>query len=125
MEAASDLLLKFGRLPERPKGADCKSAGNAYGGSNPSSATERKTSPDLRKRRSGEVFSLRSGAMRGQIGRSCSQNVVTALLAWQRCGQARVVIGRLRCTYRTSSNPKFLDAPLDGIERLLSSESSP
>jgi hypothetical protein len=31
--------LKFGRLPERPKGADCKSAGNAYGGSNPSSAT--------------------------------------------------------------------------------------
>jgi hypothetical protein len=32
--------LKFGRLPERPKGADCKSAGNAYGGSNPSSATQ-------------------------------------------------------------------------------------
>src|SRR5699024_7619090 len=28
-----------GRLPERPKGADCKSAGIAYGGSNPSSAT--------------------------------------------------------------------------------------
>src|SRR5215217_297604 len=35
------LLLKFGRLPERPKGADCKSAGNAYGGSNPSSATQK------------------------------------------------------------------------------------
>src|SRR3982750_2904681 len=39
--SGSDLLLKFGRLPERPKGADCKSAGNAYGGSNPSSATQR------------------------------------------------------------------------------------
>src|SRR5215217_5691860 len=38
------LLLKFGRLPERPKGADCKSAGNAYGGSNPSSATQGKAS---------------------------------------------------------------------------------
>lgn len=32
-------ILVFGRLPERPKGADCKSAGTAYGGSNPSSAT--------------------------------------------------------------------------------------
>ena len=29
-----------GRLPERPKGADCKSAGNAYSGSNPLPATE-------------------------------------------------------------------------------------
>ena len=32
-------LLGLGRLPERPKGADCKSAGTAYGGSNPSPAT--------------------------------------------------------------------------------------
>ena len=32
-------LVKRGRLPERPKGADCKSAGTAYGGSNPSPAT--------------------------------------------------------------------------------------
>src|SRR6478752_1909457 len=29
----------LGGLPEWPKGADCKSAGNAYGGSNPSPAT--------------------------------------------------------------------------------------
>lgn len=33
----------LGRLPERPKGADCKSAGTAYGGSNPSSATAAQT----------------------------------------------------------------------------------
>ena len=26
-------------MPERPKGADCKSAGNAFGGSNPSPST--------------------------------------------------------------------------------------
>src|SRR4051812_7244737 len=31
-----------GRLPERPKGADCKSAGNAFTGSNPVSATNGK-----------------------------------------------------------------------------------
>lgn len=34
-----DVFNCFGRLPEWPKGADCKSAGIAYGGSNPSSAT--------------------------------------------------------------------------------------
>ncbi len=28
-------------MPERPKGADCKSAGNAFGGSNPSPGTNR------------------------------------------------------------------------------------
>ena len=39
-----------GRLPERPKGADCKSAGNAYSGSNPLPATVAKVAPDLRKR---------------------------------------------------------------------------
>lgn len=27
--------LNSGGVPERPKGADCKSAGNAFGGSNP------------------------------------------------------------------------------------------
>src|SRR5690606_34361122 len=31
----------YGRLPERPKGADCKSAGTAYVGSNPTPATEK------------------------------------------------------------------------------------
>ncbi len=29
----------FGGMPERPKGADCKSAGYAYGGSNPPPTT--------------------------------------------------------------------------------------
>ena len=27
--------LFFGRIPERPKGTDCKSAANCFGGSNP------------------------------------------------------------------------------------------
>ena len=31
-------------MPERPKGADCKSAGNAFGGSNPSPGTKRDSS---------------------------------------------------------------------------------
>ena len=29
----------YAGMPERPKGADCKSAGNAFGGSNPSPGT--------------------------------------------------------------------------------------
>ena len=37
---ASAFLKKvFGWLPEWPNGADCKSAGYAYGGSNPSPPT--------------------------------------------------------------------------------------
>jgi hypothetical protein len=31
--------LTFGGVPERPKGADCKSAGSAFGGSNPPPST--------------------------------------------------------------------------------------
>ena len=31
--------LIIGRVPERPKGADCKSAVNDFGGSNPPSST--------------------------------------------------------------------------------------
>ena len=31
------LKIKYGRFPEWPKGTDCKSAGNAFGGSNPPS----------------------------------------------------------------------------------------
>lgn len=68
MEAASDLLLKFGRLPERPKGADCKSAGNAYGGSNPSSATLGKASGTTRFRR---LF-LCPGGIRRLLGPAAS-----------------------------------------------------
>ena len=32
-------------MPERPKGADCKSAGIAYGGSNPSRPTRTSRNP--------------------------------------------------------------------------------
>jgi hypothetical protein len=31
--------VQFGRVPERPKGTDCKSVGSAFEGSNPSSTT--------------------------------------------------------------------------------------
>ena len=31
--------LREGGVPERPKGADCKSAGSAFGGSNPPPST--------------------------------------------------------------------------------------
>ena len=35
---------EYGRIPERPKGTDCKSAGIAFGGSNPPSPTKKTTS---------------------------------------------------------------------------------
>ena len=37
--ASSSLSFVIGGVPERPKGADCKSAGGAYGGSNPPPST--------------------------------------------------------------------------------------
>ena len=37
--AAGVLLFSPGEVPERPNGADCKSAGYAFGGSNPSLST--------------------------------------------------------------------------------------
>src|SRR6478752_2589256 len=48
-----------GGLPEWPMGADCKSVGLAYEGSNPSPATPGTTAPDL----------SRSGAVRASGGR--------------------------------------------------------
>ena len=33
----SEELNRFGGIPERPKGTDCKSASTAFGGSNPPS----------------------------------------------------------------------------------------
>jgi hypothetical protein len=45
MLTMSNILYKiarsifFGGVPERPKGADCKSAGSAFGGSNPPPST--------------------------------------------------------------------------------------
>ena len=32
-------MVNCGEVPERPKGADCKSAGEAFGGSNPPLST--------------------------------------------------------------------------------------
>lgn len=37
---------QLGKLPKRPKGSDCKSAGVAFGGSNPSLATKWNHSPN-------------------------------------------------------------------------------
>ena len=37
-------LDTFGWIPEWPKGADCKSVGSAYGGSNPPAPTIKETS---------------------------------------------------------------------------------
>ena len=36
---ASSTTMNRGEVPERPKGADCKSVGNAFGGSNPPLST--------------------------------------------------------------------------------------
>ena len=33
------VLIEYGRIPEWPKGTDCKSAGDAFEGSNPSPST--------------------------------------------------------------------------------------
>ena len=38
--ASSSLAIYTGGVPEWPKGADCKSAGGAYGGSNPPPSTK-------------------------------------------------------------------------------------
>ncbi len=47
-----------GRLPERPKGADCKSAGIAFEGSNPSSATQREAVSRLVETQDAGPFSI-------------------------------------------------------------------
>ncbi len=51
--ATPDSKLKNGEVPEWPKGADCKSAGAAYGGSNPPLSTSEFKIEDFRfKKRS-------------------------------------------------------------------------
>ena len=42
---ALNQIISYGGFPEWPKGTDCKSAGYAFGGSNPPSPT--KPNPDL------------------------------------------------------------------------------
>ena len=39
------VVVGFGRVPEWPKGTDCKSAGFAFGGSNPPSSTRKTVTP--------------------------------------------------------------------------------
>ena len=46
--------IEYGGIPEWPKGTDCKSAGDAFGGSNPPSPTRKK---DLQKQ---VLFSTKS-----------------------------------------------------------------
>ena len=40
---SSTVRIEYGGFPEWPKGTDCKSAGDAFGGSNPPSPTKAKT----------------------------------------------------------------------------------
>ena len=37
----SSILIKYGGIPERPKGADCKSVVTDFGGPNPPSPTKK------------------------------------------------------------------------------------
>ena len=39
-ESVYQLQIKYGRIPEWPKGADCKSVASCFDGSNPSSPTK-------------------------------------------------------------------------------------
>ena len=39
---SSNSLISYGSVPEWPKGTDCKSAGDAFGGSNPPAPTKTK-----------------------------------------------------------------------------------
>jgi hypothetical protein len=54
----------YGRLPEWPKGAVCKTVGSAYVGSNPTPATTCGNGPWLRKRARGAVFVLVTSRIR-------------------------------------------------------------
>jgi hypothetical protein len=56
----SRLTARRGEVPERPKGADCKSAGAAFGGSNPPLSTSKLLS---------EKFAAKRYRTRGQFVR--------------------------------------------------------
>ena len=45
---AADINQSYVSVPEWPKGTDCKSAGNAFGGPNPPAPTTRKARPNGR-----------------------------------------------------------------------------
>ena len=69
---------EYGGIPEWPKGTDCKSAGNAFGGSNPPSPT-RKTDLFLQV-----GFSIKSTLAGGwNIASQCE---ILASFEWNCCG---------------------------------------
>src|SRR4051812_6963347 len=61
-----------GSVPEWPKGADCKSAGTAFGGSNPPRPTSRKSDKYRRILRHGEILGCVGG--RRCLGRSAGHS---------------------------------------------------
>lgn len=70
------------RLPERPKGADCKSVGFAYVGSNPSSGTSIRITP-LRRDRFTLQRVFRMGVVIVAGGGVCVWFVVMGVVDWR------------------------------------------
>ena len=62
--ASSNLATIFGGIPERPKGADCKSVVTDFAGPNPASPTKTKRTPF------GVLFVLRAGGVFGQCSKA-------------------------------------------------------
>ncbi len=76
----------LGGVPEWPKGADCKSAGSAYPGSNPGAATGKQEAHDLR---SSQVMSLLSLVSAGErLSHTVSCPIVPSRSAWTERGRA-------------------------------------
>src|SRR5690348_9397635 len=86
----------YGRLPEWPKGAVCKTVGSAYVGSNPTPATTCENGPLAANSRAGGPFLLGPGVC----------HLVALWTVMLRCprthsGRASVLQGRSVCTVTT------------------------
>src|SRR5690348_11673316 len=86
----------YGRLPEWPKGAVCKTVGSAYVGSNPTPATTCENAPLAANSRAGGAFLLGPGVC----------HLVALWTVMLRCprthsGRASVLQGRSVCTVTT------------------------
>ena len=46
--SSTNSTIQYGQIPERPKGADCKSADSVFGGSNPPLPTKKQTTQSSR-----------------------------------------------------------------------------
>ena len=66
----------YGSVPEWPKGTDCKSAGNAFGGPNPPAPTTRKA---LRNRAGLYLWWPPAAAGPPKVGRRSSRNAATGV----------------------------------------------